>query len=86
MLTATSIITLAGCDAAEMRRRAGSLEEVPEGGRAVVRVGNTNPEPAVVWVLVTHERRLHLDIEGAPRAARKWVWAIATNLGTEVPR
>jgi len=84
VLTGTAVFDLAGAQRDRMRNRVAALAEVPSGARAVVRVGALAPEPDVVRLLAHHERRLHLDLEGTPRAVRLWLEAMRTNLGGEV--
>lgn len=82
MLTATVVIDLTAARKSDnMRHRVACLPDVPSGARVVIRVGALAVDPATVRVLALHERRLHLDIQGTPRAVRLWLEAVRSNLG-----
>lgn len=81
MLTASVVYDLTDAQPDRMRNRLASLPDVPTGARVVVRVGALAPEPSVARVLHLHERRLHLDLQGTPRAVRLWLDAVRDGHG-----
>lgn len=80
VLTATAWFDLSDALPERMRNRLAALPEVPSNARAIVYVGASAAEPTAVRLLVEHERRLHVDVQGTPRAVGLWFRAIHEHL------